>query len=66
MIRFGLALAMLAGLAALSWYTLPDPKVRAVTLIVLGGCAVKIWIEQKRRWMEEKAGNNGGNAAGAL
>jgi len=51
-LNFGAALAMVGGLAVLSWVTLSDPRIRAVTLLVLGACAVKIWIEHKRRMLE--------------
>ena len=59
MIKLGSALVMLAGLAAMSWVTLSDPRFRAGTLLVLGGCAVKIWIERRRRILDEQDGSNG-------
>ena len=59
MIKLGAAFVMLAVLAALSWTTLSDPRFRALTLVVLGGCAVKIWIEHKRRLLEEQDGRVG-------
>ena len=59
MIKLGSALMMLAALAVVSWVTLTDPRFRAVTLLVLGGCAVKIWIERKRRILEEQIGRAG-------
>ena len=59
MLKLGAALVVLAMLAAVSWITLTDPRFRVVTLLVLGGCAVKIWIEHKRRWLDEQEGSNG-------
>ena len=38
------AFAVLAGLA---WSTLPDERIRAVTLAILGLFAVKTWIHRK-------------------
>jgi hypothetical protein len=52
MMKFGVSLVLLAVLGIASWMTLSDPRFRAVTLVVLGGCAVKIWIEHKRRMLE--------------
>ena len=52
MIKLGSALVMLAILAGVSWVTLTDPRFRVVTLVVIGGCAVKIWIEHRRRMLE--------------
>jgi hypothetical protein len=57
MIKLGSALVMLAGLGILSWTTLSDPRFRAVTLVILGGVALKIWIEHKRRILEEQDGS---------
>jgi hypothetical protein len=59
MLKLGAALAMLAVLAALSWMTLSDTRFRWVAFLVLGGCAVKIWIEHKRRMLEEQDSNSG-------
>ncbi len=59
MLKLGAALVLLAVLAAASWMTLRDFRFRAVTLLVLGGCAVKIWIEHKRRVLEEQDGRIG-------
>ncbi|HUS18129.1 MAG TPA: hypothetical protein VMZ25_00625 [Terriglobales bacterium] len=59
MVKLGSALVMLAVLAGVSWATLSDPRFRVVTLLVLGGCAVKIWVEHKRRVLEEQDGRLG-------
>jgi hypothetical protein len=45
--RLVLALAAYVALAALAYATLPDPKVRGVTLAVLAMFAVKTWVRRK-------------------
>jgi hypothetical protein len=59
MLKLGMALAILTILAALSWFTLSDMRVRLVTLAVMGGFAVKIWTEHKRRSLEEQDSSSG-------
>jgi hypothetical protein len=44
--RLLLALAAYVGLAALAFLTLPDPRIRAATLAILGMFAVKTWIRR--------------------
>jgi len=45
--RLVLALAAYVALATLAYATLPDPRVRAVTLAVLAMFAVKTWVRRK-------------------
>jgi hypothetical protein len=45
--RLVLALAAYVALAALAFATLPDQKVRAVTLAILAMFAVKTWVRRK-------------------
>jgi len=45
--RLVLALAAYVVLAALAFKTLPDPRVRAVTLVILAMFAVKTWVRRK-------------------
>jgi hypothetical protein len=45
--RLVLALAAYVALAALAYETLPDPRVRGVTLAVLAMFAVKTWVRRK-------------------
>jgi hypothetical protein len=45
--RFLLALAAYVVLAALAFKTLPDPRVRGVTLVILAMFAVKSWVRRK-------------------
>jgi hypothetical protein len=54
MIRLWLALGGLAMLGLLSWLTLDDQRFRLVTLLVLAGCAVKIFIDVKRKALEDR------------
>jgi len=44
--RLLLALAAYVVLAALALATLPDPKIRAATLVILAMFAVKTWIRR--------------------
>jgi hypothetical protein len=45
--RLLLALAAYVVLAALAFKTLPDPRVRAGTLVILAMFAVKTWVRRK-------------------
>ena len=45
--RLILAMAAFVGLGVLSWLTLPDPRVRLVTLVVLAMFALKTWVRRK-------------------
>jgi hypothetical protein len=45
--RLVLALVAYVALAALAFKTLPDPRVRAVTLVILAMFAVKTWVRRK-------------------
>ena len=45
--RLVVAFAAFAVLAGLAWCTLPDERMRAVTLAILGLFAVKTWLHRK-------------------
>ena len=45
--RLVVALVAFTVLAALAWSTLPDERIRAVTLAILGLFAVKTWLHRK-------------------
>jgi uncharacterized membrane protein YoaK (UPF0700 family) len=45
--RLWIAFVVFAVLAGLAWSTLPDERIRAVTLAVLGLFAVKTWLHRK-------------------
>jgi hypothetical protein len=45
--RLVVAFAAFAVLAGLAWSTLPDERIRAVTLVILGLFAVKTWLHRK-------------------
>jgi hypothetical protein len=45
--RLLIAFVAFAILAGLAWTTLPDERVRAVTLAILGLFAVKTWLHRK-------------------
>jgi len=45
--RLVVAFVAFAVLAALAWSTLPDERIRAVTLAILGLFAVKTWLHRK-------------------
>ena len=45
--RLALALAAYVALAALAFVTLPDQRVRGVTLAILAMFAVKTWVRRK-------------------
>jgi hypothetical protein len=50
--RFSIALALFGLLGLVAWLTLPDPKVRGVTLAVLAMFAVKSWLHHRRAALE--------------
>ena len=45
--RLVVAFVTFAALAGLAWSTLPDERVRAATLAILGLFAVKTWLHRK-------------------
>jgi hypothetical protein len=45
--RLVVAFVAFTVLAALAWSTLPDERIRAVTLAILGLFAVKTWLHRK-------------------
>ena len=45
--RLWIAFVVFAVLAGLAWSTLPDERIRAVTLAILGLFAVKTWLHRK-------------------
>jgi hypothetical protein len=45
--RLVVAFVAFTVLAALAWRTLPDERIRAVTLAILGLFAVKTWLHRK-------------------
>jgi hypothetical protein len=51
--RFSIALALYGVLGLLAWFTLPDPKVRGVTLALLAMFAVKSWLHHRRVALEK-------------
>ena len=53
--RFSIALAVYGVLGLLVWLTLPDRKIRAVTLLVLAMFVVKSWLHQRRVASERNA-----------
>ena len=54
MSRFSIALAIFGLLGLLAWLTLPDQKIRSVTLVLLLMFAVKTWLHQRRQQTDEK------------
>ena len=50
--RFSLALSLYGVLGLLAWFTLPDQKVRGVTLALLAMFAVKSWLHRRRMALE--------------
>ena len=48
------ALIAYAVLAGLSWLTISDPRIRAVTLLILALFAVKCWLRRKEILHPEK------------
>jgi hypothetical protein len=53
--RFSIALVLFGLLGLLAWFTLPDSKVRAVTLALLAMFAVKTWLHHRRQQIEQDA-----------
>jgi hypothetical protein len=45
--RLWIAFVVFMVLAGLAWATLPDERIRAVTLAILGLFAVKTWLHRK-------------------
>ena len=56
--KLWLAFGCLALLAMMSWWTLSDPRFRAVTLLVLAACGLKIYIGHKRDALDKAEGND--------
>jgi hypothetical protein len=52
--RFSIALSLYGVLGLLAWLTLPDQKVRGVTLALLAMFAVKSWLHHRRVVLERK------------
>jgi hypothetical protein len=50
--RFSIALGLFAVLGLVAWFTLPDPKIRALTLVLLAMWAVKSWLHHRRAALE--------------
>jgi hypothetical protein len=50
--RFSIALAIYGLLGVVVWLTLPDQKVRGVTLALLAMFAVKSWLHRRRMALE--------------
>jgi hypothetical protein len=50
--RFSIALALYGLLGLLAWLTLPDQKIRGVTLVLLAMFAVKSWLHHRRQALE--------------
>ena len=55
MSRFSIALAIYGLLGLAAWLTLPDQKIRGVTLVLLAMFAVKTWLHHRRRQIDESA-----------
>jgi len=53
--RFSIALALFVFLGFLAWFTLPDDKVRGLTLALLAMFAVKTWLHRRRQQIDEDA-----------
>jgi hypothetical protein len=53
--RFSIALALFGLLGLVAWLTLPDPKIRALTLALLAMWAVKSWLHHRRQQIDENA-----------
>ncbi len=51
--RFSIALLLFLGLGLLAWFTLPDAKVRGVTLALLAMSALKSWLHHRRQLLED-------------
>ena len=48
-----IALAIFGLLGLVAWLTLPDPKVRGLTLALLAMFAVKSWLHHRRTALEK-------------
>ena len=46
---------MFAVLGLLAWFTLPDDKVRGLSLALLAMFAVKTWLHHRRQQLDESA-----------
>ena len=46
---------MFVALGLLAWFTLPDDKVRGLTLALLAMFAVKTWLHHRRQQLDEMA-----------
>jgi hypothetical protein len=51
--RFSIALAVYGLLGLLAWLTLPDEKIRFVTLALLAMFAVKSWLHYRRQALQK-------------
>jgi hypothetical protein len=51
--RFSIALALFGVLGLVAWLTLPNPKIRALTLVLLAMWAVKSWLHHRRQQNDE-------------
>jgi hypothetical protein len=51
--RFFIALALYGLLGLLAWFTLPDEKIRLVTLALLAMFAVRSWLHHRRDALEK-------------
>ena len=63
--RLVLALAALAGLGLLSWFTLDDLRIRLVTLAILGMFAVKTLVRRRDVLAEDEDGEAGDRTGGS-
>ena len=52
MSRFSIAMGLFGLLALLAWLTLPDSKVRGVTLALVAMFAVKTWLHHRRQQID--------------
>ena len=53
--RFSIALALYGLLGLLAWLTLPDEKIRFVTLAVLAMFALRSWLHHRRQELQKSA-----------
>ena len=51
--RFSIALALFGLLGLVAWLTLPDQKVRGVTLALVAMFALKSWLHHRRQLIDE-------------
>jgi len=56
--RFAVALAAYVVIGILAWFTLSDPKVRIVTLVLIGAFALRTLTLHARRRTEEQNENS--------